>query len=61
MKSEKFESLDESLKELLLNYTPQNVKPASYKKIRNCIGSLTKEEADALREEVRRSREEDWR
>lgn len=57
MKPKKNESLDEEF----LNYKPKKVKPASHEKIRNAIGSLTKEEADELREEVRRSREEDWR
>ena len=57
MKQNKNESLDEKF----LNYKPKKVKPASHEKIRNAIGSLTKEEADDLREEVRRSREEDWR
>lgn len=57
MKPKKFESLDEEF----LNYVPKKVKPASHEKIRDAIGSLTKEEADELREEVRRSREEDWR
>ncbi|WP_340010816.1 hypothetical protein MHI32_21655 [Paenibacillus sp. FSL H7-0690] len=57
MKPKKFESLDEEF----LKYKRQVVKPASYEKIRKAIGSLTKEEADALREDVRRSREEDWR
>jgi hypothetical protein len=61
MKPKKLESLDESLNELILNYKPKKVKPASLEDIRNAMGSLTKEEADALREEVRRSREEDWR
>lgn len=41
-------------------YQRQNVKPASYEELDQLKGILSKEEADELRAEIQRSREDDW-